>query len=543
MRLLNKTQWKAIIFMVAFLVFTGCSEEKASDNQCFDEALQNGKLANEAFTRSLNYVKGWITFADEETGLIPRNLQKDTNIWNAHDAAADNYPFMVLTAAITDQSLFTGRMQDMLRTEEQLTSRIGSLPDVYSFEKDDFEYDNEDPERIIFGASEYMKDGLLPLTEYLGSTAWSERMLDILNDLGIETGHGPVTEMAGQFYGDSPVEEVNGELMQVLCRMYWMTDNNRYLEWAEKIGDYYLLGNHHPTHDLEKLRLRDHGCEVIAGLSELYFAVSQVNEKKKNDYKQPLHEMLDRILENGRNEDGLFYDVINPQTGDTIIGRIADTWGYILNAYYTVYLVDKRSEYLEAVKKALSTIPEYKNHNWEGNADGYADAIESAINLFNRLPEERVAAWIDSEIKIMWGMQKKNGVIEGWHGDGNFARTSVMYALMKTAGTTIKPWREDVIVGSVLQDSIMYISMKSDTDWEGLLMFDRQRHKDYLHLPVDYPRINQFQEWFTIKKHEYFRVENRSTGEIKIMDYDTMKEGLLIKSHSGKRTNLVIQCK
>ncbi len=30
-----------------------------------------------------------------ETGLIPRNLERDKDIWNAEDCAADNYPFMV----------------------------------------------------------------------------------------------------------------------------------------------------------------------------------------------------------------------------------------------------------------------------------------------------------------------------------------------------------------------------------------------------------------------------------------------------------------
>ena len=28
----------------------------------------------------------------------------------------------------------------------------------------------------------------------------------------------------------------------------------------------------------------------------------------------------------------------------------------------------------------------------------------------------------------MWTIQKPDGIIEGWHGDGNFARTAIMYA-------------------------------------------------------------------------------------------------------------------
>ena len=52
-----------------------------------------------------------------------------------------------------------------------------------------------------------------------------------------------------------------------------------------------------------------------------------------------------------------------------------------------------------------------------------------------------------SEIQVMWSMQDSShrpntsqwrsyGVIEGWHGDGNFARTTIMYCLWKTQGVT-----------------------------------------------------------------------------------------------------------
>jgi hypothetical protein len=39
--------------------------------------------------------------------------------------------------------------------------------------------------------------------------------------------------------------------------------------------------------------------------------------------------------------------------------------------------------------------------------------------------------------------------VEGGHGDGNFARTTIMYCLWKTQGVTIQPWRDDVILGAV----------------------------------------------------------------------------------------------
>jgi len=35
-------------------------------------------------------------------------------------------------------------------------------------------------------------------------------------------------------------EEVNGSMLQSLCRVYWMTGKKKYLDGAIKIGDYYL---------------------------------------------------------------------------------------------------------------------------------------------------------------------------------------------------------------------------------------------------------------------------------------------------------------
>ena len=100
----------------------------------------------------------------------------------------------------------------------------------------------------------------------------------------------------------------------------------------------------------------------------------------------------------------------------------------------------------------------------------------------------------------MWAIQKPDGIIEGWHGDGNFARTSLMYALWKTQGVTVQPWRADVRFGAVREGGTLYLSLTADQPWEGRLVFDRPRHKLLMHLPLDYPRINQFPEWFTVRR-------------------------------------------
>ncbi len=527
-------------FIVLGVIFImSCRDQDASfqisseDERLFAAALKNAELANSGFIRCENYVNAWLGHSDPVSGLIPRNIDQSKDFWNAKDAAADNYPFMVLTTFFVDQDLFDGKMIEMLNTEKSITSRVRSLPDTYSFSKKGFLNDDIKMGPIIFGTSEYVKDGLLPLTEWLGQSPWSDRMIEMLHDLSAEVGVASEVNQKG--FGKASKEEVNGELLQVLSRIYWMTGEEKFLDWALKIGDHYLLEGHHPTGELEYLRLRDHGCELVSGLCELYVTVNYAKPDKKSAYQQPLHDMLDRILEVGRNEDGLFYDGINPQTGEIVHDRIADTWGYTLNGYYSVYLVDKKPEYLEAILKLFSNLHKYTNHDWENNsADGYADAIESALNLYNRVPAPEVADWIDSEMQVLWGMQKADGIIEGWHGDGNFARTTIMYNLWKSKGLYVKPWREDLLLGSEQKGDSLLIFLKSAEPWTGKLYFDKQRHKENMKLPINWPRINQFPEWFTVEPGNTYHVVDLENRSVEMQDGNDMIKGIDLTITSRK---------
>lgn len=467
----------------------------------FRLAERNGSLAAEQFSRCRKFVEGWLAYADPETGLIPRNLTADRDIWNAQDAAADNYPFMVLTAAITDRGLFEGRMLDMLRAETRLTSRVDRLPDTYSFSKRGFRSEEVNLDAVIFGSAEYVKDGLIPLTEWLGPSPWSERMVGILDDIwkhaAIETPRGKVP---------TKNVEVAGDLLQSLARVYWFTGEKKYLEWALRLGDHYLF-DEHPARDFDRLRLRDHGCEVVAGLSELYVAVSHALPEKKKEYEGPIRFLFDRILEVGRDERGMLYNWIDPKTG-AHDAAICDTWGYNYNGVYTVYLLDGVSEYRDSVRKVLSRLKELSDYDW-GSADEYADSIEGAINLYNREPVPEAAEWIDGEIRDMWRAQRPDGVLEGWHGDGNSARTAILYALWKTQGLTVRPWRADVRFGAVRDGDAIHASLRADEPWRGKLLFDRPRHRLSLRLPLDYPRINQFPEWFVAEPGKRYEVAVR----------------------------------
>jgi hypothetical protein len=259
--------------------------------------------------------------------------------------------------------------------------------------------------------------------------------------------------------------------------------------------------------------------------------------------------VLDRVLEVGRNEHGQLYSSINPQTGEHAKG-ICDTWGYDYDAVYAAYLLDKTPAYREAVRHVLGNLKEhYTGHNW-GGSDGYADSLEGAVNLLNREPIPSAGEWIDTEIRSMWAIQKPDGVIEGWHGDGNFARTSIMYALWKTAGLSVRPWRADVRFGAVQQDRTLYICLVADQDWSGRVLFDRPRHKINLHLPLDYPRINQFPEWFTVEADRPYRVRNVTAGhparQVAVPGPDApatgreLQDGLAVDLKAGREVRLIV---
>ena len=513
---------------------------EAAVEAAFRQAEKHGRQANEMYFRSRKLVDGWLAFADPDTGLLPRRINRpggDRTIWNAQDCAADLYPFLTLTCALTDREMFDGRMRDILKTETKLTCRIDRLPDTYSFTKKGFAADKADLNSIMFGSSEYVKDGLMPLTEWLGDSPWRDRMIGIVDDMW---KHAPVETPFGKIVSTN--FEVNGEMLQVLSRVYWMTGERKYLQWAIRLGDYYLLGDHHPTRNMQRLSMDDHGCEMISGLCELYATVHFAAPDKKQAYKQPLYEMLDTILAKARTEHGVFWDSIDLKTGGHA-SSLTDNWGYDLNGYYTVYMVDKTPAYREAVVKALSNLTEhYIDYKWEGGgADGYADSIEGAINLYNR---ERIASampFIDSGIHNMWRRQRADGVVEGWYGDGNSARTAIMYALMKALGITVHPWRADVRLGAAEAGGKICVSVYSDKPWSGRLVFDRPRHKVQMRLPIDYPRINQFPEWFTVKAGGRYVIGDLAAGAKATLTGKQLSAGMEIKLPGGAETRLIVE--
>lgn len=476
----------------------------------FYHAKLNGIQANEAFLRSNRVLLAWMGKMTKQH-LFPREVKGENQVWEVKDTAADLYPYLILSAYYTNKTLL-GDLRETLEVEKALSG--GGLP--VSFDLNNGRTVNQNEGELIFGASEYVKDGLMPVTEVMGKNEWYERMLYteeiIFQKSSVKTEYGPIP---------SNLSEVNGNQLQVLPRLYMATNDSRYLKQAETIGDVYVYeilpkNGYTPCREwsfsknkcISKARFNDHGNEIIPGLVELYNVESIINSSRRAVYNESIKKMLDATLEY-RNGDGLFYVSIDRS-------ELSDTWGYVYNAYYLYHLIENESVYYGEIMRTLENVRGYEGYKWDPTgADGYADTVESALYLVSVMPHEQNAvSFIDETIQVMFDCQKDDGFVDYVYWDGNFIRTSLMYALYKTQGVYVDAFRPDVLVGGYRVNQTLYVYLESGMEWEGKLKFDYERHKKIMGMPYNYPRLNAFPEWYTIRDDAYYNItfvdENRS---------------------------------
>lgn len=456
---------------------------------------EHAEAAREAFERARRFVLGWEAYRDPGTGLYATNSREA--IWRPRDAAADLWPFMVLSTYFTDRARFETEMAETLAAEIALTSRLGRLPDDFVLETRDFESPTVDVDRIIFGAAEHAKDGLLPIAEVIGRGAYFDRLISIADGLCANANHatdrGPVP---------GRVAEVHGDLLQLFARLFFATGKEDYLEMGERIYWYRLREN--PLAHADTIRLRDHGGELLPGLVEVHLALEQAGRPGDLD---ALLELLDVILRVGTNEDGLFYNEVDPETGEVTSDAIADTWGYIYDAYYTLGVIEGVERYVAAVREAMENVAAYRGFPWAGEgADGYADSIEGALVLLGQEPCAALSDWVETETAILFSKQHESGVIYGTHPDGNFARTALMYALSHSLGVHTDSWRDDLRIGATSKGGSLVALLAADAPWVGRLCFDGPRHHTNLGLPLNYPRVNSFPEWLPVEPGRTYSV-------------------------------------
>lgn len=447
-----------------------------------------------------------------------KKIEPDTGLYhpdgnfNYQDAWADCYPFLVWAAWLTDLDALNGPVRGALHAE------------IKHCKKGFF----TDPKNT-FGGSEYVKDGLIAIVEVTGKDEWFDRMKAIQDEIWAQ----PTVDAE---YGKIPSTniEVNGEQIQALARLFTMTGEKKYLEWAERLADYYLLKG-----DFVPSRLRDHGCEIIGGLGLLLGVESVHQPAKAREYLPHIKKMLDTVLEKGTNEDGIMHDHIGPR------GRLSDGWGYNYVAYLCYDMVVGKPVYRAHMEQVLRNLakPAYRNYRWEGTSiDGFADSVEGGLYIMNRLPIAEGLAWADREVAAniayagnkdkLWGTMKlqSNGV-----------RTAIIHALMHTRGTIARPWRQDLTLGARGTKEGLEVLLRSDKTYKGKLVFDIPRHRLYMGFKHDWPRMNTLPEWSAVELDQEYVVRNIARDSEKTWTGKQLHEGLPIELSAGEEIRLLIE--
>ena len=83
-----------------------------------------------AVSASNRLLHAWLPHADPRTLLLPDRpmVPAAERTYTPHNSGADLYPYLVLTAHLTDPGLYHGRMLEMLRNEIRYTTAQLSIP-------------------------------------------------------------------------------------------------------------------------------------------------------------------------------------------------------------------------------------------------------------------------------------------------------------------------------------------------------------------------------------------------------------------------------
>jgi hypothetical protein len=501
-------------------------EAAGADAPCWKEAARSADIAGYALSK----VQRWLheralKNIDPETGLYRARGQ-----WDYWNTAADCYPFLCWAAYVVDPEALDGPLRKILHVEQKLCNHLDRIPTRWDFEtgaKDT----SLSHEKLIFGASEYVKDGLIAVVEVTGRDEWFERMKGIEEDVW---KHARVDTPFGKI--PSTDIEVNGEQLQALARLHTMTGEAKFLKWAQRLADSYLSDA-----DFVPKRLRDHGCEIIGGLGLLLGIESEVAPDTASKRLPRLKRMFDEIVQRGCNADGLMYDTLGKK------GRLSDGWGYNYVGFLCYDWAAGKPVYRERIEATLRALgkPRYtKKSPWRG-VDSCADSVEGGLYLLNRVPVEEGFAWADREMARqvtrsnqplekakLWGVTK-------W--DCNGVRTVIIHALMHTRGLLARPWRRDLKLGACEREDGLAIVVKAQTDWSGTLVFDIPRHTLYMGFQRDWPRMNTLPEWFTVALDQSYDVRTADGTPLGTLTGQALHDGLAVQVKAGEPLRLLVQ--
>lgn len=483
------------------------------------EAAVAASLGGEAITRADRVAALWLTARVPPTGLLPRRLPPEGEaLWNGADVASDLFGHLAIEAELFGTSR-RAAVREILAAERRLSGPLPAAIDLSTGRRVE-----QEALARLFGAIEFAKDGLLPLVELTGDGPWRDRLLEIVDEV---IAAAPVPSRFGPL--PAAGAEKNGEVLQVLARISRRAATPARVGFARRVADAYAFEVLPRNDDLpaevwdfarhravsRRVRLRDHGNEMIAGLVEWQLAEEELAEGDPERYRPAVERMLKRLLSEGRLADGGWRSRLVP--GDPQVPSVHeepnDNWGYLSMAIAAYGLSlpagnPLRDELTSAARGALRSAAAGVGTRWEGgHFDGWADSLEGAIGLLATLGDPGGEAWVDREVGRLFAFQQADGRIDGSYLDGNFVRTALLYALWKSRGTRADPWRPGVRLGAApLSRGGVALHLESPAPWVGVVRFDTPRSREHLGLARPYPRLNGWPEWFVVEREALYEI-------------------------------------
>lgn len=502
----------------------------------FSRAADSAKIAGYSLSKTQRWLhEVALKCIDPQTKLLVARGE-----WNYRNTAADCYPFVCWAAYATDYEALNGPVRDVLRAEIEHCNHLDRLPVPYDF-KQRAKKTDQSHDLMMFGVSEYVKDGLIAIVEITGKDEWFDRMVALEDDMWkharLQTPFGKIPSIDKSVMGI----EIDGEQLQALTRLYTMTGDKKYLTWAQRLGDYYLLrDNYLPP------QLRDHGCEIIGGLGLLLAVESQADPKKLAEHLPPFKKMLDTVLKRGCTADGFMYNKLDglalpPHKA----GSLSDGWGYNYVAYLCYDMIVGRPHYRQQIERTLRNLEKPATRAIGLDGDSLADSTEGAMYLLNRYPVPEANRWLDrligsnlvaSHVPLnkaqLWDFNK-------WH--SNCVRTTIMHALMHTQGLIARPWRHDMQLGACAAGDALVVVIKAEKPYYGRLVFDVPRYRIHMGFKRDWPRMNTLPEWFTVEPQQTYTVEDLTAGTNKVYTGKQLHAGLPVRAEAGKELRLIVR--
>ena len=508
-----------------------------------DECLKRGKSYAECGLSARRLLQGWIdNNYDPKTKLIFRKSGNRRLRWDYHDVAADYHSSLVLIShyVAPEYNQPGARLHQTLLSSKNLCTLPNGIPGVYYFDTGKVE-----GEATYLALSEWLRDGLIRIAENLGTdNVWYEEMCR-LSDAMIRVAH----QRGGLYQECSRSTEALGNMLQSLARLYVMSGERRYLEAAEEIGDALLLDPNVDTFRRMVERrdsFRDHGCEMIPGLAELFVVECKLDSGRAKSYRRPLMRVLDQILQTSAHpKTGLFCGDLD-KDGNTVWLQPPDTWGYVLFSYENFDRATGTGRYRKAIEKPIRWLldnrkdfeqcREAKLWPQAAHRDTWSDSHESMIILANRLGmfDQQVFQWLDwmtLQSEHRRHLDKQYGPYLNAHDDGSTGRCLCTHMMACSRGVRHVPFQEGLRIGGMPFADGLLLSLESAKPYQGKLRFDWPRGV-YPTGTLDWARLNEMPAWFVVEPEKEYSVTVNGSPE-KVMLGQQLIDGLSVAVEPG----------